>query len=131
MIQDLRKYDQVVELYSNECAALCQAIGIYQRQLLYLSSHRRLQVRESLSMKPLAKLLTKLTKLDAGRWPMGGRLYMPRPRKWRLEFDELLLLNSLYCSGELFVPDAHKSSLYDICGKINQKVQNLTQYFEL
>ncbi|WP_375435073.1 hypothetical protein [uncultured Hymenobacter sp.] len=127
---NLRHHDQVVELQKDEAEALCHSIRIYHQNLVWCSGHRTLYLAEIMSIRPTQRVLDRLTRLLTKPWPRTN-LRQLRPRKWRLEVDELVQLNALFVADELTATFSYKGPLYTILGKLNQKAQNLTHHFQL
>ncbi|QNE39503.1 hypothetical protein F1C16_08025 [Hymenobacter sp. NBH84] len=133
---NLRHLDQRIDVERHEALALKQSLEHYLYHLAQQSSARGLSTDEALRLKPATRLLTRLSKMFTGTWLRYGmkRCFQHRPRTWQLEFDELLLLRTLYLAGEL--PDegpgsAQRLALWNLLGKIDQKAQRLTSYFSL
>lgn len=128
---NLRNYDQVLELHQVEAEALSHALRLYHQRLELFAEWRPLHLLELLSLKPTTRLLTRLSKLVAGTWPRDRR-QRPRPRQWRLEVDELLVLNRLFLHETLFAAQLeHRVAFTSLLCKVNQKAVSLPPLFEL
>ncbi|TGE26907.1 hypothetical protein [Hymenobacter metallicola] len=128
---NLRQYDQVLQLHQDEAVALCHSLRMYHQVLTYYSGHRRLYVLELLSVEPTARLLRQLERLTAGTWPRD-KMRRLKPRKWRLQVHEVVLLNSLYIQTWIFsAQDAHDVPFMNLLAKVNSAAHNVKQFFEI
>lgn len=128
---NLREHDQLVELHQDEAQALAHALNLYLYNLNLKSGRRPLYLEEALSIKISTRLHKRLQVLLAGSWPRGP-LRRFRPRRWRLEYDEVLQLNALFVAEQLYAAQpAHRGPLTTILGKVNQRALNLNQFFHL
>ncbi|OWP62907.1 hypothetical protein CDA63_11860 [Hymenobacter amundsenii] len=128
---NLSEHDQVVELHQAEADALCHALRLYLYRLNVVSGYRPIYRQQLLSIRPLTRVLTRLTGLLAGNWPRD-RLRRLKARKWRLRVEELVLLNRLMVDEELHAAQAQHQNYFNcIYGRINQKALNLNRFFEL
>lgn len=126
------QHDQVVELHQLEAEALLHSVKFRLRYLVAKAAREPMYPEEAQSIRPLSRLLVRLAKMLAGSWPRD-RLHRPRVRRFKFDFDSLLLLNALLRDGySLFaMEDRHEGPLIALYMKINQKAQNLTQFFQL
>ncbi|MDU0372118.1 hypothetical protein [Hymenobacter endophyticus] len=100
---DLTHLSQQVPLWPGQARVLRLALEQHLAQLNGRSAQGQLTLLDALALKPLGRLHQQLTRLLCGPWPRHERRpgRPPRQRQWRLSFEELLLLNRLYCEGTL------------------------------
>jgi hypothetical protein len=128
---NLRALDQIVLVHQDEAQALRDAINFYHRLLAFHSGERQLHLSEVMSIRATLRVHDKMVKLLATTWPRTKKKIL-KPRRCRLEFDELLQVNWLYLTGELFAAEISYRVAFDtVCGKINQRAQNLNSHFQL
>jgi hypothetical protein len=121
---DLRYLDQKVELYHVELRWLAYALNVYLKHLVMESGRRPLSPEEGLRIKPLGKLAKRL-KRSSDNWQSPAS----KPRKIRLEYDELQLLCRL--NAQLQAQQHERPQLVDALGKVQQKALNISQFFAL
>lgn len=128
---NLRALDQTLPLHRDEALGLRDALRLYHQHLTWVSARRPLYLPETMSIRVTLRVYERLTKLLAGEWPRT-RTRLLKPRKWRVEFDELLQLNALLVAGTLFAAESSYESAFNcLYGKLNQKALNLTTHFRL
>ncbi|MCA8830164.1 hypothetical protein [Hymenobacter pini] len=128
---NLRALEQRVDLYHDEAEALHGALSMYHRLLVWRSGQRPLLLEETMSIRATLRVRERLEGLLRGPWPRTARLGR-KPRRWRVEFDELLQLNALLVAGELFAPTvAQRPAFGALYLKLNQKALNLQAHFQL
>jgi hypothetical protein len=128
---NLRSLDEKIDLYQDEAIALQVALDYYLLALVHLSGKRPVPLLEALSIKPVSRVHSRLQSMVKS-WPLPRRGKPLKTRGLRLEFDELLQLNSIFVAGKLCqaAPD-QAVPLRQACGKINQKALNLSPLFAL
>jgi hypothetical protein len=132
---NLRELDQKIELWEGEAVALLSALQHYLHDVAVRATMRPMPLAEALSLRPLTSICRQLTRLLCGSWQRagrGGQRPMARPRSLRLAYDELLQVLKLYQTGELrpLLPD-QQPQLQCCLGKVHQRAQNLTSWFQL
>jgi hypothetical protein len=132
---DLTHLAQQVPIWRPEARALQLVVDQYLQGLAERSAGGQLTLEQALQLKPLGRVQQQLTRLLTGCWPQRRTRVglQPKQRQWRVSFDELLLLNRLYCSGTLALPQDHdhRLDLWRIGGELNRAAQNLTGHFRL
>ncbi|GAA3953855.1 hypothetical protein [Hymenobacter algoricola] len=126
------KHDQTIELTPHQAEALLHALKWYLRfQIMKATHNGPLYPSEAQTIRPVHQVLKRLSKLRQDSWPRD-RMQRPKLRKFRLEFDAVLLLNGLLREDELTAAETmHRGPLNAVYLQINQKAQNLTQFFQL
>lgn len=128
---NLRALDQILLLHRDEALALRDSLRMYHQLLTWRSGQRQLFLSETMSIRATLRVHDKLAKLLEGTWPRT-KYKLLKPRKWRVEFDELLQLNELMREGEMYAPEVGARGAFNsIYGKINQKALNLQTHFRL
>ena len=123
----LPQHDQRLELWPDELQALAQVLGFYVHTCVRQMAPNNprpvsISCLDALMLKPAAKLAQRF-----GRLATTAQLLQQRkPRRVRVEYDELLLLNRLVRNVAVLLDDAQAARLV---GHIDQKSLNLTPYF--
>ncbi|WP_400194073.1 hypothetical protein [Hymenobacter sp. B81] len=119
---DLRHLDQKIDLHHQEVAWLASTIEQYLLQLVAKASVRPLDLPQALSIKPLGRIAKRL-------WSAHRSWKSPlKPRKIRLEHDELQLLTHL--AGQL-QQQCRRDELLTALGKVHQKAILLEPFFQI
>lgn len=132
---DLTHLSQQVPLWPEEARVLRAALEQHLAHLNGRSAHGQLTLLDALALRPLSRLHQQLTRLLCGPWPRAerrpGRPH--KPRTWRLSFEELLLLNRLYCEGTLSrcLAAEPEAELRQLGGELHRAAQRLSYYFRL
>ncbi|RSK44691.1 hypothetical protein [Hymenobacter perfusus] len=132
---DLTHLSQQVPLWPEEARVLRAALEHHLEHLNGRSAQGQLTLLDALALRPLSRVHQQLTRMLCGLWPRHerrpGRPH--RQRRWRLSFEELLLLNRLYSDGTLAacLEGPPRVELLRIGGEMHRAAQNLSYYFRL
>jgi hypothetical protein len=125
-----QRYDQVIQLDEHEAQALFHATQFYLRLLVMRSEKQPMYPEQAQGIRVVHRVMLRLRKLLQGQWIDSKK--RPRLRKFRLDYDAVLKLNVLLRNGELHAAQwEHDGLMGAVWIKINQKAQNLNQFFQL